>query len=115
VAELNYLYIMQGKTVALNVRFTDPQTGMYAIADLVVSNPAFPLPEPQLVIEVKTGQAQLSKNQTHIYNIVRSNDGIVVPSGLNALAAGFVPGVAADLGPLTVSEERFPSVDDCTP
>jgi RHS repeat-associated protein len=106
VAKIGLEYLAAGKIVTPNVTFTNPKTGARAVADLVISNPAFPVPAPFLIIEVKTGGGQLERGQPDVYGVIKGSGGTIVPRGFNALRAGFIPGVEVDAGPLDFSLER---------
>ena len=113
VARVAQEYLVAGKMVTPNVTFTNPRTGASAVADLVISNFTFPLPDPYLIIEVKTGMGQLERGQPDVYGVIAGSGGTLVPRGLNALRAGFIPGVPVDAGPLRFSLRRGPGADGC--
>jgi RHS repeat-associated protein len=113
VARIGLEYLAAGKIVTPNVTFTNPISGLSASADLVVSNPAFPLPDPFLIIEVKTGKGKLERGQPDVYGLIAGSKGIIIPRGFNALRAGFIPGVGVDVGPLNFSLRREPGKSGC--
>lgn len=113
VAKLALEYMAQGKFATTNVTLYNPQTGMRAVADLVISNITFPIPEPFLIIEVKTGNAQYSVGQNDIYKLIGGREGIVEGRGLKALSAGFIPYADHYVGTLSMSLHREAGPPGC--
>ena len=101
---------MMGHFVTKNVYFKDVATGRIVVADLVVSGKrdlsiarlltipgmivgligdyAKALLAEKVIIDVKTGNATLSRNQDALYPAVAAGEA-VVPFGINAVAAGY--------------------------
>lgn len=100
VARENYRLILAGYTVVQNVTLVDPVTGQRAVADLVASRPSI-VPVPTLIVEVKTGGACLSCNQSDVYDLIGSG-GAFYARGWNAVRAGFIPGQIQTMAPIQI-------------
>lgn len=81
-----------GLLAQTEVSFRNAHSGVRARADLVLSAPTLP-PTPITIIEVKTGGASFTSNQQDVYGAVMGTYGEFYGVGLNALRAGFIPGV----------------------
>ncbi len=89
--------------------------GVLAVVDIAVSRPGvswmgLPWPIPAFLIEVKTGQGPLTKNQQFVYPRLRAGT-LAMPYGANAYVAGFEVGVDVwiQMSPQTV---RYPGICD---
>ncbi|MFC5373209.1 RHS repeat domain-containing protein [Brevundimonas faecalis] len=103
-------WMRQGKLVQTEVSIQNPETGAIARADLVVANPDWPVPTPFLIIEVKTGDARLTRNQNDVYGAINAF-GNFTARGFRGLSVGLIPGVQYGAGRITQSTTRAESCD----
>ena len=80
--------------------------GIRVVIDIMVSTPAFPMPNPQFGVDVKTGDAELSENQALVYPQLLAGTW-ATPVGLRALQAGFIPYVPVWIQ-MKVAIPRYP-------
>lgn len=102
-------YEANGFRVTRNVSFRDPAAGgLRVVADAVISPPGIgPLgPPPLLVIDVKTGGGGLTPNQSVVYPKFNGPH-TLIPVGLRAFQAGFIPGIPYDLQNLSLEVPRY--------
>jgi hypothetical protein len=98
-----------GARITRNVSFSDPETGVRAVADAVIgTGGGYPGPggtEPLLVIDMKTGGGRFSPNQRVVYPAF-GTPRTLIPVGLRALQAGFIPGLPVDVGQISFEAPR---------
>lgn len=103
-----------GSRITRNVSFKDPATGLRAVADAVVgSGGGYPGPGgtiPVLVIDMKTGgRGRFTSNQRVVYPAFGTPRPLI-PVGLRAFQAGFIPYLPVDVRLLTL---EVPTDGDC--
>lgn len=106
-----------GYSVTFNVGFRDPQNdGRMIVADIVagrvgITRDSFdggnPLNNPELIIEVKTGDGPYRPNQRVTYPKF-GTPATLVPVGFNAFLAGFPTGVPIGVERFEFQEARYP-------
>jgi RHS repeat-associated protein len=103
-------YRAAGYIVTPNVKFFDPNSGLAVVVDFIVSAPGWPVNVPQFGVDVKTGLGPFTQNQKIVYPKMETGSW-VTPLGLNALFAGFIPGVPTYIQ-MKIDAPRYPGVND---